>query len=166
MRRRVGTAKWEAVSERRRLRRKARQTGIPARLLLACGLAALVVGCGGDRKALELRLWSDSYAFRVTPDPMPPRALEQISYRVVVQDKKTGQPIETGEGRIFATSPDRAGTNDGFKKEKELGTYSARLFFPTVGDWAAAIQFRRAANLPLERVDWIQTVHPATEPGT
>jgi len=64
------------------------------------------------------------------------------------------------------TSPDRASTHDGFKKEKELGTYSARLFFPTVGDWAAAIQFRRDANLPLERVDWIQTVHAATEPGT
>jgi hypothetical protein len=102
----------------------------------------------------------------VTEDPMPPRALEQILYRVVVQDKKTKQPIENGEGRIFATSADRASTNDGFKKEKELGTYSGRLFFPTVGDWAAAIQFRRAANLPLERVDWIQTVHPASEPGT
>ena len=134
--------------------------------LLLCGLALLLTACGGNPKALELRLWSDSYAFRVTPDPMPPRALEPIVYRVVVQDKKTGQPIEGGEGRIFATSADRASTNDGFKKEKELGTYSGRLFFPTVGDWAAAIQFRRASNLPLERVDWIQTVHPASEPGT
>ena len=136
------------------------------RILVLCGLLFAVASCGGNQKALELRLWSDSYAFRVTPDPIPPRALEQIVYRVVVQDKKTGQPIEGGEGRIFATSADRANTNDGFKKEKELGTYSGRLFFPTVGDWAAAIQFRRASNLPLERVDWIQTVHPATEPGT
>ena len=139
---------------------------IATRLVLACVLAICLASCGNNQKALELRLWSDSYAFRVTPDPMPPRALEQIVYRVVVQDKKTGQPIEGGEGRIFATSADRAGTNDGFKKEKELGTYSGRLFFPTVGDWAAAIQFRRASNLPLERVDWIQTVHPASEPGT
>ena len=135
-------------------------------MLLACALTFVIASCGGKSKPLELRLWSDSYAFRVTPDPIPPRALEQIVYRVVVQDKKTGQPIETGEGRIFATSADRAGTNDGFKKEKELGTYSARLFFPTSGDWAAALQFRRASNLPLERVDWIQTVHPAGEPGT
>ena len=135
-------------------------------LLRACALALVLATCSPSPKALELRLWSDTYAFTVTEDPMPPRALEQVVYRVVVQDKKTRQPIETGEGRIFATSADRAGTNDGFKKEKELGTYSARLFFPTVGDWAAAIQFRRDPRLPLERVDWIQTVHAASEPGT
>jgi hypothetical protein len=131
-------------------------------------LLTAVTSCGSNPKALELRLWSDTYAFRVTMDPTPPRALEQIAYRIVVQDKKTGQPIETGEGRIFATSADRANTSDGFKKEKELGTYSGHLFFATTGDWAAAIQFRRDKNaaMPLERVDWIQTVHPASEPGT
>jgi len=134
---------------------------------LVLAVAALA-SCGSNPKATELRLWSDNYAFRVTVDPMPPRALEPALYRVVVQDKKTGQPIETGEGRIFATSADRANTNDGFKKEKELGTYSGRLFFATTGDWAAAIQFRREKNerMPLERVDWIQTVRPASEPGT
>jgi hypothetical protein len=129
---------------------------------------AVLASCGSNPKARELRLWSDNYAFHITMDPMPPRALEPVVYRVVVQDKKTGQPIETGEGRIFATSADRANTSDGFKKEKELGTYSGRLFFATTGDWAAAIQFRRDkdARLPLERVDWIQTVHNASEPGT
>jgi hypothetical protein len=138
------------------------------RTLLGVACLTAIISCGSSPRVLDLRLWSDSYAFRVTMDPMPPRALEPISYRIVVQDKKTGQPIETGEGRIFATSADRANTNDGFKKEKELGTYSGKLFFATTGDWAAAIQFRREKNpaMPLERVDWIQTVHPATEPGT
>jgi hypothetical protein len=138
------------------------------RLAFVSLLAAALTSCGSNPKLLELRLWSDSYAFRVTVDPMPPKALEPILYRIVVQDKKTGQPIETGEGRIFATSADRANTSDGFKKEKELGTYSARLFFATSGDWAAAIQFRREPNprMPLERVDWIQTVLQASEPGT
>jgi hypothetical protein len=138
------------------------------RASLVLVLAAVVASCGGNPKATELRLWSDNYAFRVTMDPMPPRALEPIVYRVVVQDKKTGQPIETGEGRIFATSADRANSSDGFKKEKELGTYSGRLFFATTGDWAAAIQFRRDKDprMPLERVDWIQGVQPASEPGT
>ena len=138
------------------------------RLAFLSLVAAALTSCGSNPKLLELRLWSDSYAFRVTVDPMPPKALEPILYRIVVQDKKTGQPIETGEGRIFATSADRANTSDGFKKEKELGTYSARLFFATSGDWAAAIQFRREPNprMPLERVDWIQTVLQASEPGT
>lgn len=137
------------------------------RLAFVSALAAALTSCGSNPKAIELRLWSDSYAFRVTVDPMPPRALEPVAYRLVVQDKKTGQPIETGEGRIFATSADRANTSDGFKKEKEIGTYSGRLFFATSGDWAAAIQFRREKNprMPLERVDWIQTVRPASDPG-
>jgi len=138
------------------------------RLAVAVFLATALTSCGSNPKALELRLWSDNYAFRVTMDPMPPKALEPISYRLVVQDKKTGQPIETGEGRIFATSADRANTSDGLKKEKELGAYSGKMFFATSGDWAAAIQFRREKNprLPLERVDWIQTVLSASEPGT
>lgn len=138
------------------------------RLALLSVLAALVTSCGPNKKALELRLWSDSYAFRVTVEPTPPLALEPAVYRIVVQDKKTGQPIENGEGRIFATSADRANTSDGLKKEKELGTYSGRIFFATTGDWAAAIQFRVQRNPPmaLEKVDWIQTVRPASEPGT
>jgi hypothetical protein len=139
-----------------------------SRRALLPALAVLIAGCGGSPKATELRLWSDSYALRVTVDPMPPRALEPAVYRIVVQDKKTGQPIENGEGRIFATSADRANTSDGLRKEKELGTYSGRLFFATTGDWAAAIQFRREKDprMPLERVDWIQTARPASEPGT
>ncbi|HEY3114603.1 MAG TPA: hypothetical protein VGJ62_13050 [Gemmatimonadaceae bacterium] len=141
-------------------------------MLRGVALVPFIVGalasCGSNPKAIVLRLWSDNYAFRVTMDPMPPRALEPILYRIVVQDKKTGQPIETGEGRIFATSADRANTSDGLKKEKEVGTYSGRLFFATTGDWAAAIQFRREKNprMPLERVDWTQAVNPASEPGT
>ena len=136
-------------------------------LALSVLLGAVVVGCGPNPKAKELRLWSDSYAFRVTMDPVPPRALEPIPFRVVVQDKKTGELIEGGEGRIFASSKDGANTDDGFAKEKELGTYSGRLFFATSGDWAAAIQFRRekGPQLRLERVDWTQTVHPSSEPG-
>jgi len=138
------------------------------RFAIGCALVLSVASCGSSPKALENRLWSDNYAFRVTVDPVPPRALEPAVYRIVVSDKKTGQPIETGEGRIFATSADRANTSDGLKKEKELGTYSGRLFFATSGDWAAAIQFRREKDprMPLERVDWIQTVRPASEPGT
>jgi hypothetical protein len=138
------------------------------RLTLILLVGATAASCGSSPKTNQFRLWSDNYAFTVTTDPTPARALEPVLYRVVVQDKKTKQPIENGEGRIFATSADRANTSDGFKKEKELGTYSGRLFFATTGDWPAAIQFRREKDprLPLERVDWIQTVHPASEPGT
>ena len=141
---------------------------MPRRLAFIVLVAGAITACGRNPRARELRLWSDTYAFRVTMDPTPPRALEPIPFRVVVSDKKTGEPIETGEGRIFASSQDGANTDDGFKKEKELGTYSGRLFFATSGDWAAAIQFRRekGPQMRLERVDWTQMVNPASEPGT
>lgn len=136
-------------------------------LALPAMLAMALANCGPNPKARELRLWSDNYAFTVTAEPMPPPAMEAIRYRVVVQDKKTKQPIEGGEGRIFA-SRGGANTDDGLKKESEVGVYSGRLFFALSGDWAMAIQFRRDKNpqMRLERVDWTQAVQAASEPGT
>lgn len=124
-------------------------------------LGALVTGAGGCEKsktAIINRQWSDSFTFRVTVEPMPPQNVEDATYKIVVQDKKTNEPIETGQGRIFATSRDGANTDDGLLKGKEVGTYYGRLFFPTTGDWAIAIQFRRDSTSRLERVDWVQSV--------
>jgi hypothetical protein len=132
----------------------------------AAAVAVLLAACNPGPRSLDNRQWSDSYAFRITVDPMPPRAVEEARYKVVVQDKRTGEPIETGEGRIFATSRDGANTDDGLAKGKEVGTYYGRLFFPTTGDWAAALQFRRSPTAKLERVDWTQSVNNATGPGS
>jgi hypothetical protein len=136
--------------------------------LVFVGAAALVAvaACSNPERALENRQWSDSFAFRITVDPMPPRAIEDARYKIVVQDKKTGEPIETGQGRIFATSRDGANTDDGLVKGKEVGTYYGRLFYPTTGDWAIALQFRRDSTSRLERVDWTQSVNNATGPGS
>jgi hypothetical protein len=123
--------------------------------------AALVFvpSCGPNPRALDNRLWSDSFAFRITVDPMPPHDIEDAVYKIVVQDKKTGEPIETGEGRIFATKQDgSANTDNGLEKGKEVGTYYGRLRFPATGDWAVAVQFRREPAKKLERVDWVQMV--------
>jgi hypothetical protein len=125
-----------------------------------------VVACTSSERTLENRQWSDSFAFRITVEPTPPRAIEDAKYKIIVQDKKTGEPIETGQGRIFATSKDGANTNDGLAKGKEAGTYYGRLFYPTTGDWAIALQFRRDSTSKLERVDWIQTVNNPSGPGT
>jgi len=137
------------------------------RLAFLAGAAlAAVSACSNPERALENRQWSDSFAFRITVDPMPPRAIEDARYKIVVQDKKTGEPIETGQGRIFATSRDGANTDDGLVKGKEVGTYYGRLFYPTTGDWAIALQFRRDSTSRLERVDWTQSVNNATGPGS
>ena len=137
-------------------------------VLLACTLGLLVIGadCGPPRRP-EIRQGSKSYLFNITSDPIPPHARENVIYTVTVRDRESGQPIETGEGRMFANSKDGASTNDGFTKEKEVGTYSAKLFFPVTGDWAMALQFRREKDphMPLERIDWIQAVVEPSPPG-
>jgi hypothetical protein len=136
---------------------------VKARLAALAVMLVAAAACGPNPRALENRQWSDSFAFRITVDPSPPRAIEDATYKIIVQDKKTGEPIETGEGRIFATSKDGANTDDGLAKGKEVGTYYGRLFFPTTGDWAVALQFRRDSTQRLERVDWTQAVNNPSE---
>jgi hypothetical protein len=145
-----------------------RRVGGLARLaVVAFGVVAVgacTAGPPDDTKTI--RLWTDDYQIRVTSEPSPPRALEQVRYTVVVQDKKTREPIEIGEGRIFATNEDRKNTDNGFEKAPEPGTYRTTLFFATAGPWAMGIQFRRDSTQRLQRTnDWMQEVLQATEPG-
>ena len=127
----------------------------------------LPLACGPGPKLGETRAWSDHYSFRITPDMVPPRANESVHFRIVVQEKQTGQPIEAGEGGIYAQTQDGAKADDGLKKEREAGTYSARLNFLIGGDWAMGLQFRREKNpkMAMERVNWIQAVVPDTSIG-
>lgn len=124
----------------------------------AIAACAVLSACGPNPRALDNRQWSDNYAFRITVSPSPPHDIEDAVYKIVVQDKKSLEPIETGEGRIFATSKEGANTDNGLEKAKEVGTYYGRLRFVTSGDWAVGLQFRRDSKSRLERVDWIQTV--------
>lgn len=121
--------------------------------------AGLLAACESNpREATPLRMWSEDMAFRVTADPSPPRARETTVYKVVVRDKDSGQPIEGGEGQIFATSRDGVNTYYPLEPGPELGTYYGRLRFITAGDWAIAIRFRRDSTKKLERMDWRQDV--------
>lgn len=129
-----------------------------ARLAAVVLVTVASASCGPNERTLDNRQWSDSFAFRITVKPSPPHDIEDATYKIVVQDKKSGEPIETGQGRIFATNKDGINTDDGLQKGKEVGTYYARLRYPVTGDWAAALQFRRDSTSRLERVDWIQTV--------
>jgi hypothetical protein len=79
-------------------------------------------------------------------------------YKVVVRDSKTGQPIEGGEGQIFASSRDGKDIWDSLVPGQELGTYYGTLNFITAGEWAVAVRFRRDSTKRLERLDWMQEV--------
>src|SRR5881409_3727723 len=114
-----------------------RQSAVVA-LLSVAGIAA----CSGDNKPPPLRQISLSYSYEVAPDVSPPRAREPIAYKINIIDRKTRQPIENGEGRIFASDSAGAKTWDGFRYGPEIGTYHGVLNFITPGQWALAIQFR------------------------
>jgi len=132
------------------------------------GLTTLGACTGGSPSddTKTIRLWTDDYYIRVTSEPSPPRALEQVQYTVIVQDKTTRQPIDIGEGRIFATNEDRKNTDNGFVKADEPGTYRTKLFFATAGPWAMGVQFRRDSTQKLQRTnDWMQEVMAASEPS-
>lgn len=131
------------------------------RLAAVALVGALAAACDRTPRVPELRQFTEDLTFRISSDPMPPRARESILYKVVVRDKESGAPIENGEGRIFASSRDGASTWDGLEPGPELGTYYAKLNYITAGDWAVAIQFRRDSTQKLERIDWMQDVHAA-----
>jgi len=125
-----------------------------------CMLLAVAGSCSRSERPPGINLVSSSYAFTVSADPSPPAAREAVLFKVVVRDRKTSEPIENGEGRIFATSRDVVNVWDSFTLAPELGTYYGKLQFITAGDWAVAIQFRRDSTHRLERVDWMQDVRP------
>ncbi len=134
--------------------------------VLGLTLLAAAVSCGPPPDAGTLRFATDDFDFRVTADVMPPRAIERITYTVVVTDRETQEPIANGEGRIFATNSDRKTVWNGFKYGPEVGTYRATITFVTAGEWAMGIQFRRDSSETLQRThDWRQHVKNEIAPG-
>ena len=129
-------------------------------VLAAAGFAACEPG---ERRPPEMRLWTDTYEYILSTEPSPPRARERTVYKVVVLDKESRQPVEGGEGQVFASSADGKNIYDGLVPGPELGTYYGTMNYLTAGDWAVAVRFRRDSTKPLERADWMQSVRAARE---
>ena len=133
---------------------------------LVGAVLALAACDSGPATPPPLRQMSASYSFTIRPDQAPPHAREDIHYSIQVLDRKTRQPIEDGEGQLFAGKPIEDGapngpqskTWDGMAYGPEMGTYHAKLNFVVAGLWAVAIRFRRDTLHPLERTDWMQDV--------
>jgi hypothetical protein len=126
--------------------------------------SCFIVSCATERRD-PVRLVTDDLVIRVSFDPMPPRAIEDVTFRVVVRDRETGQPIEKGEGRVFATNEDRHSIANGLTPGAEVGTYYTTLRFVNAGPWAMGIQFRRDSTKRLQRTnDWMQDVLPDSGP--
>jgi hypothetical protein len=134
--------------------------------LILWATAALAAACGGEPRPRALRQLTDSYLFTISADQMPPHARERVAYKILVRDRESRQPIDAGEGQIFASNRDGASTWDGLAKGPEIGTYYGTLNFVTSGEWAVAIRFRRDSTAKLERTDWMQDVLAERQPAT
>lgn len=137
------------------------------RLALAAGVLTMgAVACGPTGPQPQVRLYTDEYAIAISFEPAPPCALEPVDFKIVVRDAKTGEPIEGGEGRIFATNEDRKSVDNGLTPGKELGTYYSKLMFVNAGTWAIGFQFRRDSTQRLQRAnDWMQQILSEVAPG-
>src|SRR4051794_159641 len=97
----------------------------------------VLAACGGDTGPPPLRQLSLSYAYVIKPDDSPPHARQDIHCTIQVVDSKTRQPIESGEGQLFAGKPieesaptgPQSKTWDGLTYGPEVGTYHAKLNF-------------------------------------
>ena len=139
-------------------------TFLAARLIVPFA-AVLLAACGADSgaRASDIR-GGQTMALRISFDPMPARAREKIRFRVFVQDRDSGQPLENGWGQVYATSEDRKNVYDNLVAGPELGTYYGTLSFLTAGSWAVAVRFRRDSLSALETVEWMQEVHAERNP--
>ncbi len=137
------------------------------RFLAIAATALLSAACdAGTPPKYELKFVTDSFSVRISPETRPTRALEPVYWHVTVHDRKTGTPIQGGQGRIFATSKDRKTISNGLEETGELGTYRTQLMYVTAGLWAHGLQFRRDSTLPLQRTeDWTQDILAGDEPG-
>jgi hypothetical protein len=147
--------------------RHPRRAGVVSSLIAVSMLvlAGVALGaCDTSARPLQIRTFSEHFEYRITSNPMPPRAREDVIYRVTVIDKENGQPVEGGEGRIFANDSSGVSTWDSFMPAPEVGTYTAKLRYVTAEQWAVGIEFRRD-TLPgtkIERAtDWQQEVAAA-----
>ena len=121
------------------------------------GLLLAAASCGSPRRP-EIRQHTKTYLFNITSDPIPPHAREDVIYTITVRDRESNQPIDNGEGRIFANTLDGARTWDGFTKAPAVGAYTAKLRFVASGQWAIGIQFHSDSTKPLEKTEWMQDV--------
>ena len=126
-------------------------------LVAAVGIFA--ASCGrSEARQHEMFYYTPHYTFTITPSEAPPHAREPITYKVVVLDRDTHEPIQNGEGQIYSNNREGARTWDGFAYGPEIGTYYGKLNYVTAGLWAVGIRFRRDSLHPLEKLEWMQDV--------
>jgi hypothetical protein len=124
-------------------------------ILAACSLLA-TSACEGTGSPNALRQGTPSYLLSITVPATPPVVQDDVTYVISVRDRSTGQPIETGEGRLFARSAEQIVSP--LIKAPQVGQYRATVRFPHAGAWMLGIRFREPRVKELELTQWGQLV--------
>jgi hypothetical protein len=132
-------------------------------LLLMAAVTIGATGCGPGTSSGEIRGTSEGMRFSITADSLPPHAMDDITWRVTVVDAKTGQPIEGGQGKIWARTRQVGGrdshdSGEGLEPAPELGTYLGDVQYIAAGSWQMGVQFRRDSTKPFGQINWQQDV--------
>jgi hypothetical protein len=120
----------------------------------------LAASCDGASTNRELRQGTTSYQFTITVPNARPSVRDDVTYVIVARDRTTNQPIESGEGRIFARAGAELG--DSLVKAPQVGQYTGTLRFPSAGGWVVGVQFRDQRVTAFEHTQWVQEVRSAT----
>lgn len=144
----MGATRWSAA--------RARAAAV---LAVVAAVEIVSASCGrSEAQQHEMFYYTPHYTFTITPSEAPPHAREPITYKVVILDRDTHEPIQNGEGQIYSNNREGARTWDGFAYGPEIGTYYGKLNYVTAGLWAVGIRFRRDSLHPLEKLEWMQDV--------
>ena len=122
-------------------------------------VSILAVSCGrSEAQQREMHYMTKTYLFTIVPSETQPHARGEMTYKFFIRDRDTREPIQNGEGQIYANNKEGARTWDGFTYGPEVGTYYGKLNFVTSGLWAIGFRFRRDSLHPLEKQEWMQEV--------
>ena len=130
-------------------------------LIRAVPLAAIITlswACGPAVPRDQIRGYAEGMSISVTADSLPPRAMDDVVWRVTVRDSKTGVPIEGGQGALWARSRDGHEISNGLVAARELGTYTTPLRLVIAAPWQMGVRFRRDSNAAFADIAWIQEV--------
>jgi hypothetical protein len=131
--------------------------------VIGIGVFLGVAACqSSDARVASIRQGTLSYHFTITATQLPPHALDSVRYSIVVRDRKTNQPIQGGEGQIYAGHAAGPYTWDGLTYGPEIGTYHGWMRFAMAGTWDMHVRFRRDSLSPLEDTQWRQDVREQT----
>ena len=110
----------------------------------------------GSSECREWRQGTAGYKFVIISPTVAPAVEDSVAYRLSVLNRSTGQPVEDGEGHLFARAGETVTAN--LMKAPQVGQYLATIRFPRAAEWSVTLRFRERTAKAFEETQWLQSV--------